>query len=44
LVLTKLGDEPVKEVAVFRQAIVAVKYVSKVPIGSVKDKHGGKEI
>jgi hypothetical protein len=43
LVFAKLSDEPVKEVVVFRQAVVAVKYVSKVPIGGVKDKHGGKE-
>jgi hypothetical protein len=39
LVLTKLSDEPTEEVAVFRQTIVAVKYISKVPIGGVKDKH-----
>jgi hypothetical protein len=40
---TQLIDEPTKEMAVLRQTVVAVKDISEVPIGSVKNKHFGEK-
>jgi hypothetical protein len=39
-VLLQLSNKPIEEVTMFRQSIVAMKYVSEVPVGSVKNVHG----
>ena len=39
LTLFKLRNEPFEEMAVFSQAVVAVKDISEVPIGGVKYEH-----
>jgi hypothetical protein len=39
LTLFKLRYEPIKEMAMFCQSVVAVKDISEVPIGGVKYEH-----